>query len=113
MALPDWKVSPGPARTVIQNVRDERELFPTKEDNLQTAIEDAAVASQSSLITGALQSTYENYLAPVAAVAKLTVENVANRGEEMVNAFVNADSTMAMNARSGIDDVPSSPEDAN
>lgn len=112
MALPDWNVSPGPARAVIQNLRDDRSGFPTKEDSLQSAVEDAAVSSQSTLITGALQATYENYLAPVAAVAKLTVENVANRGEEMVNAFVNADMAMAIDARGAIDDVPSSPEDA-
>lgn len=112
MTLNNWDVDPGAARGIINTTRTHAESFTAKEDALQGAVEDAATASDSSLITGALKGTYENYLAKVAAVAGLTALNVANEGDKLVNAFVDADKIMADSARSNMDDVPSSPEEA-
>ncbi|GAA4367543.1 DUF6507 family protein [Paeniglutamicibacter cryotolerans] len=108
MALANWDVNPSAARAVIAGVRGHAESFEPLEKALKASVEDAAASSKSTSIAGALQSTYEGYLAKVAAVAGLSALKVVNQADKIVNAFVDADKTMASIARQAIDEVPSS-----
>jgi hypothetical protein len=108
----DYRVSETDANRVIDGTRAQAGEFEQLVTDLRTAVEGTVAQCQSTLIAGALQEVHDAYLAPVATMAHWRSTNIVNEGQKMVNALIDGDVAMGVDARNQIDDVPSSWEDA-
>ncbi|MEE1621852.1 DUF6507 family protein [Zafaria sp. Z1313] len=112
MSLTYWSVDVAGANGVITATETEAGEFEDLVTGLRTSIEDAVGASQSSLISGALQDVHDAYLGKVATLAHWRSLNVVAESRKIVQAWVDGDDIMAADARREIASVPSSAEDA-
>ncbi|WP_313816196.1 DUF6507 family protein [Citricoccus sp.] len=112
MAIPDWTVHEGTAQTVVDNTLEQANDFDGLETSAGSAFEAAIGTCKSALITGALQSTHDEYIGKLITLAKWRGLNVGNEGQKIINAWVNGSETMAVDARNAMDDVVTSDEEA-
>ncbi len=112
VAIPDWTVHEGTAQTVVDNTLEQANDFDGLETSAGSAFEAAIGTCKSALITGALQSTHDEYIGKLITLAKWRGLNVGNEGQKIINAWVNGSETMAVDARNAMDDVVTSDEEA-
>lgn len=112
MAIPDWTVYEGTAQSVVDNTLEQANEFGSLETTASTAFEAAIGTCKSTLITGALQSTHDEYIGKLITLAKWRGQNVGNEGQKIINAWVTGSETMADDARGSMNDVVTSDEEA-
>ncbi|MFD1845283.1 DUF6507 family protein [Arthrobacter flavus] len=101
-----WDIDAASARGIIARTVEEMLEFHTAGDEMDTAIQVAASASNSPGIAAALASVYDDYVKLLISNATVRATNACNGTSQAVNWYVQGDLDMATTSQHSASQVP-------
>lgn len=106
VALDHWEVEVGPARGIVTNAQAEVDRLQLQEQTLINAFTEAATACDHLDIGQALDALLHDFAGPLLQAARGAGTSITGQTGKAIDAYVQADEKMALDAEEAIHTVP-------
>ncbi len=106
MGLKDWSIDVDPARQVVTTTKGHFDKIDQLKVDASVAISDAMTAVDNFEIGEALSATHDEYLSIMLGSAEAIGDNICLKMHEAINAYVDGDEEMAIEAEASTAAIP-------